>query len=408
MDIDLLVRNSIKKISDKWGLPKKGFITGGSISNLVWEEVSGNKAIVNDVDVFTLEYIDSKYELNKSKYLYSFKGDEKIFYESYNGAIDYNTKTKNYYSILESTHDGIFNYVSYKSNTDDPMVVLDSFDINAVCVGYSIDLDKVFYTKEFEEFIKTGELKVTALRTPSHTAIRIVKKSVELNANLDNFEIQLIQHSIISNMLSYKVRFKDRYFELFKKYMDKLSEYFYIEKDLECMKSLNLSESLWFLVANKQRVFNDINLNLITDSDTYLFYMRNIYNNESLIKVWGKLHHLFYSVDYIDTTPTEKELEILSNIINVVPGIINNIIGMRLSEQLKLISNLFNAFDDKHIALRILERNKLDVNTVFDEETKLLLELSVRKHLTDKFSIAKRVFEPKNYVSPGISISCCD
>ena len=79
MDIDLLVRNSIEKISDKWGLPKKGFITGGSISNLVWEEVSGNKAVVNDVDVFILEYIDNEYELNKSKYLYSFKGDEKIY-----------------------------------------------------------------------------------------------------------------------------------------------------------------------------------------------------------------------------------------------------------------------------------------------------------------------------------------
>ena len=79
---------------------------------------------------------------------------------------------------------------------------------------------------------------------------------------------------------------------------------------------------------------------------------------------------------------------------------------MRLSEQLKLISNLFNAFEDKHIALRILERNKLDVNTIFDEETKLLLELSVRKHLTDERSIVKRVFEPKKYVSPGISIFC--
>ncbi len=406
MDIDLLVRNSIEKISDKWGLPKKGFITGGSISNLVWEEVSGNKAVVNDVDVFILEYIDNEYELNKSKYLYSFKGDEKIFYENYNGAINFNTKTKKYYSILDSKHDDIFNYVSYKSNTDDPMAVLDSFDINAVCVGYSIDLDKVFYTKEFEEFLKTGELKVTTLRTPSHTAIRIVKKSIELNAILNDFELKLIQHSIKSNMLSYKVRFKDRYFELFKKYMDKLSEYFYIEKDIECMQSLNLNESLWKLLSNKENVFNDINLNLINDSDTYLFYMRNIHNNESLIEVWSKLRYLFYGIEYIDTIPSEEDINLLSNIINVVPGIINNIIGMRLSEQLKLISNLFNAFEDKHIALRILERNKLDVNTIFDEETKLLLELSVRKHLTDERSIVKRVFEPKKYVSPGISIFC--
>ncbi len=134
--------------------------------------------------------------------------------------------------------------------------------------------------------------------------------------------------------------------------------------------------------------------------------MRNIHNNESLIEVWSKLRYLFYGIEYIDTIPSEEDINLLSNIINVVPGIINNIIGMRLSEQLKLISNLFNAFEDKHIALRILERNKLDVNTIFDEETKLLLELSVRKHLTDERSIVKRVFEPKKYVSPGISIFC--
>jgi hypothetical protein len=50
-----------------------------------------------------------------------------------------------------------------------------------------------------------------------------------------------------------------------------------------------------------------------------------------------------------------------------------------------------------------LERNKLDVNTIFDEETKLLLELSVRKHLSDDKSIVKRVFNPVKFTSPGIS-----
>ena len=32
--------------------PKKGIIAGGSLANIVWEQVSGNVAKINDIDVF--------------------------------------------------------------------------------------------------------------------------------------------------------------------------------------------------------------------------------------------------------------------------------------------------------------------------------------------------------------------
>jgi hypothetical protein len=49
MNIELLGRNAINKIKETWELP--GFLAGGSISNLIWEEISGNKSIINDIDI---------------------------------------------------------------------------------------------------------------------------------------------------------------------------------------------------------------------------------------------------------------------------------------------------------------------------------------------------------------------
>ena len=52
MNIEILCRKAIEIIKDNWGIPERGFIAGGSIANIIWELVSGKKAIVNDIDVF--------------------------------------------------------------------------------------------------------------------------------------------------------------------------------------------------------------------------------------------------------------------------------------------------------------------------------------------------------------------
>jgi len=79
----------------------------------------------------------------------------------------------------------VFNNISYESNTKDPGVVIKAFDINATRVGYSIDEDKIYWEKDFEDFLNSGNLKVSTMTTPAHTAIRIAKKSKELNTNLE-------------------------------------------------------------------------------------------------------------------------------------------------------------------------------------------------------------------------------
>ena len=55
MNVKQLAEKAIDRIKTTWGLPQSGFIAGGSIANLIWEEVSGNKAIINDIDVFLFD-----------------------------------------------------------------------------------------------------------------------------------------------------------------------------------------------------------------------------------------------------------------------------------------------------------------------------------------------------------------
>jgi len=175
MELEILARKALEKLKDRFGLPEKGFIAGGAIANSIWRLVSGTRAVINDIDVFILnEKVDIIDKHDKTS-LFKFINEDVTYHEGYSG-ISWNTYTKDFYYIVSSERDGIFNYIKYNSNSERPEYVLNSFDINCTKVGYSIDEDKFYFTKEFEEFIKTGKLLVSSTTTPSHTAIRIAKK----------------------------------------------------------------------------------------------------------------------------------------------------------------------------------------------------------------------------------------
>jgi hypothetical protein len=215
MNIELLGRQAIDRIKSEWGLPKSGFIAGGSIANIVWELVSGNKAIINDVDVFVFDSIQEKFDKSDKSSLFNYQERETKYGEDYTG-ICFNTYTKDFYSIVESTKDDIFNIVKYKSNSKDPSLIIKSFDINATRIGYSIEKDEIYWTSDFEDFLKTGTLKVTNLMTPSHTAVRIAKKSKELKAKVYIFEFKLLQYALGHNFSDrIKFRFKERYHQMY-------------------------------------------------------------------------------------------------------------------------------------------------------------------------------------------------
>ena len=388
MNVEQLAKNAIEKIKSNWGLPKKGFIAGGSISNLIWEEVSGKKAIINDIDVFLFNGLLESYNEDKKEYFFSFKEDEQnIWYDDYAG-LRFIDRAKNYYSICESTTEGIFNYVRYKSNTHNPEIIIKSFDINCTAVGYSIEEDKFYWTPEFEKFLKTGELRISNLKTPCHTAIRIVKKSEELDVKLDLFELEIVQ-GVLSRQLQdvYKVRFQDRYFNMFNNHKI-LENYFTIEKDLDCMTHVKTTYekdvNLWTLKSKKENIILDNNLLSIHKGEDFLFYLRNIYTKPELIDVWNKLRPLFINEDYVDGGVDVEDMKLLSSTIQFLPKTILNLRGYKLTEQVSIIKLLLERYkEDPTIAFSVLEKHTIEPNQEIDDTTALLYELSVRKEITD-------------------------
>ena len=403
MNIELLGRQAIEIIKYKYGLPLHGFVSGGSIANIVWELVSGNKAIVNDIDIFVF---DRKEEINdnEGKELFRYQEKENQYFDGYKG-LCFSSYTKDFYSIIESEKDGIFNIIHYVSNVSDPSIIIRSFDINSTRIGYDIDNDKLYWMPDFEDFLKTGELKITNLMTPSHTAIRIIKKKVELNAKLDTFEFNLIQYVLNHNFIDrIKLRFMDRYFELYKKYEHLIKDFFNIVKDVECVeytkdkynKDINLyylestlsKGSLLNCLSGSPSPFDDDNLCLINKSSDFLFYMRNIYNNSDELKeLWSKLSYFFTNIDYIDNEVSIEDIELLYRFVKNAPSSINNLRGYKLSEQIGIIKKFLDNYkEDPIIAISILEKIKVSKDIELDEQTSLILELSVRKHIIENSS----------------------
>ena len=408
MNIESLGRQAIDRIKSEWGLPLHGFVAGGAIANIVWELVSGNKAVVNDIDIFVFDGIEKELDNNK-KTLFNYQEKETKYYEDYNG-MNFNNYTKDFYSIVESERDDMLNTIKYTSNTSDPSLIIKSFDINATRIGYDIDNDKIYWTSEFEDFLKTGELKVSNLMTPSHTAVRIAKKSKELNAKLYDFEFKLLQYALSYRFIDrIKLRFRERYLDMCRDNKDLLSPYFQISRDLETeeyvFSKVGEKVELYYLVArdvkkevtevsltddfekivygNLPQIFEDDNINKIFKSTDFLFYMRNIYkSNDYLKNVWSKLYYFFNDVHYIDREISLEDLDLLTRFSKYAPGSIENLRGLKISEQIEVIKMFLDKFkEDPIVAISILENLKVDKNIILDEQTKLILELAVRKQI---------------------------
>jgi hypothetical protein len=401
--IKQLAQKAAEQLKVQFNLPKDGFLAGGSIANLIWEYYSGNKAVINDVDIFKFSGYEEKPESNREKKsLFQWEEKEQKFFEDYRGMRNWDSYTKNFYRIVESTKDSVINEITYKSNTDQPQIILNSFDINATRVGWCLKTDTPYWTPDFEDFLKTGELKLCNISTPSHTAVRIAKKKKELGAKLDPFEFEILQFALCRRFHDrVKFRFLERYHELYNQNIDILGEWFQISRDIETemwVKNQHGKEvNLYFLYPKieGQRpesylpdhtmipyFKDDDNLTSIYTSSDFLFYIRNIYRKSDTLKeIWPKFH-FFIHEGYVDKKIDDDDIELLERFCKFAPASINNLKGMKLSEQIETIKKFLDVYkDDPLIAISILEKVKVDSKIELDEQTALILELSVRKEI---------------------------
>ena len=111
--------------------------------------------------------------------------------------------------------------------------------------------------------------------------------------------------------------------------------------------------------------------------------MRNIYNKEENLKdMWGKLYYYFNDIHYIDKEVSQEDMDLLQRFSNYAPDSIEKLKGLKISEQIKIIKKFLDKFkEDPIIAISILENIKVDKDIILDDQTMLLLELSVRKKI---------------------------
>jgi hypothetical protein len=406
LDIERLGRQAVEIIKEKWGLPETGFIAGGAIANIVWELVSGTKAVVNDIDVFIFNGVIEQLDSNRQS-LFQYQEKTRNFFEDYRG-LNFRTVTKEFYTITDVSNNGIFNKIIFKSNVNDTSMILRSFDINATRIGYLIDEDKLYWTDEFSDFISTGNLKVCNLMTPSHTAIRIVKKQQELQCQLDRFEIDLLRYCHYWRFGdTIKLKFKKRYYDMFQAYSKNLEQFFEIRRDklteeliLEThgvnseIYALDLKDGNDLYVTS----FQDPNLGSIYTSTEFLFYMRNIYNNSEFVELWKKLYFFFSDADYVDCQPENSDLELLNRLGKYAPNSIKNLKGLKLSEQIKIVKSVLEIYQhDPLVAISILEKHKI-IDIELDSQNLLLLELSVRREIVnDTKNKVGNILDPNKY-----------
>lgn len=394
MNINKLAQESLDFLKSEYGLPESGFIAGGSLSNLMWEKISGNKAVINDIDVYKFQKSISLNESEvREKQHYADK--EAYLYDDYSG-VHSGYRTKEFYVIDHVERDGILNTIYYDSGNPCPETILKSFDINCCQVGYDIDTGKFHWTHQFEDFLNNKKLQIVNLGSPAHTAIRLVKKSHELNCNFDEVDLDMIEWCIESKRFldSGKLRFKDRYAEMYKVYESDLNTRFVLERDSDLENwlnnSKNITDRIWQLKKkNEVNIFSDdLNIGSIFRSVDFVFYIRNIFGNKELEKIWFNLHHLFNPdcrmVEYLDIDPSAKDLELLNNLTKSSSGCVNNLKGLSLSNQLKIVRSLLSRYsDDPIVAISILEKHKLSDVELEDDFGMLLLELSVRREIIE-------------------------
>jgi len=405
LDIERLGRQAVEIIKEKWGLPETGFIAGGAIANIVWELVSGTKAVVNDIDVFIFNGVIEQLDSNRES-LFQYQEKTRNFFEDYRG-LNFRTVTKEFYTITDVSNNGIFNKIIFKSNVNDTSMILRSFDINATRIGYLIDEDKLYWTDEFSDFISTGNLKVCNLMTPSHTAIRIVKKQQELQCQLDRFEIDLLRYCHYWRFGdTIKLKFKKRYYDMFQAYSKNLEQFFEIRRDKLTeeiiLETHGVNSEIYALDLKDEKdvvtSFQDPNLGSIYTSTEFLFYMRNIYNNSEFVELWKKLYFFFSDADYVDCQPENSDLELLNRLGKYAPNSIKNLKGLKLSEQIKIVKSVLEIYQhDPLVAISILEKHKI-IDIELDSQNLLLLELSVRREIVnDTKNKVGNILEPNKY-----------
>ncbi len=382
-----IIRKAVELLDKKFGLPTEGVLAGGALANTINKMKFGGKCKINDIDIFmldgirNLEYVEKNSHTYRKDFIIPKTQQAFVRHMKENEYFNFIKKleTNDFVQIKTYEREGVFNNIRYVSNKDDFMIMLDSFDINCVQVGFNLSTGECFWTKNFKEYLDTKELKVTSPNSPSHTAVRIIKKRDEMEAKLDlDEEMGLLSLANMSRVIGFKRHwFAEKYFDKYKKYESELNKYFvlkhrvskfYVDKNTGAIKYLSVNQktineneieiSSWRLYP-KNWVFDDYsrgsvipkiepanigeNFKLDMTMDDFTYYWRNIRKDPTKSFFWHKFQNFYKSETYLKDFPVDKiekyseELDNLENMFDNCPCTNKSFADMSLRKQIVIM-----------------------------------------------------------------------
>ncbi len=416
-----IIKKAVELLNSKFNLPSEGFITGGALANTINKLKWGGKCVINDIDIFILDEI-KPFDNNQPNH---------TFYETRTSVVKHTTYEKcdydnlniikkfvggDYVTIKTSDREDIFNYVKFDSNKRDYNLLLETFDINCTQVGWDLEREEAYWTKDFEDFFNTKELKVSLPNTPSHTALRLLKKRDELDARLDiKNEFDFLTFVNLEKVIGLKrYWFGQKYFDLYKKYESEINPYFSI---INRIKNINPSDknsetySCWRLYPNEWYFSMDKRLSqhsyshewnssmppnhigsYIKDEMTieeYKYYWKNIRPDLTKKLIWRELQKFYKHNDYLNgvnlsnIVKYQKDISELSKWIDKYQCLIKSFYGVPLLKQIILKNWLFE----------ICEKNQ-DLYHILNYHAKSL-NYNTKQELEDEMSILKIYYRKK-------------
>lgn len=396
-----ITEKALSSLEEEFGkLPSNGFLAGGALANRIFEMVSGRKMPINDIDIFHFnpELLDIE-QAHQNGYIIE---DKKCFHaevkenfdETNYGDYIHHLKTTKGYIVNEVKREGLLNEIFLKSSHLEPLLILESFDLNCTQIGYDLSTKKVYYTAAWEEFLDHQKIQITSLHTPSHTLLRLFKKADEFGISVEDGEFELIRYSLDNPITFQRLFFADKYKLIADKYQKLIQAKNFIIKDSKessefLSSKIGQNIQLWqfvssrdiFILGESHNYFPGWSFNPISflNSNKLIWAYRNIYPKKELYLIWDKLHHLYevgISFESLLNLSIER-LNFLNNLYLLAPTIIEHIQKTECSfeQHISYIDRIWLRFEPE-VAFSLCQ--KLNIPLDWNENDELLMELSVR------------------------------
>jgi len=296
---------SLSKVST---IPNDGFLAGGAVANILLNMKWRNDYPINDLDIFV--------ESEENKVVYTpLRTSSLIISSEYNGfGMSYDHGSN--YRILDVDRDGMLNWIYIskvrdRENIKNYQYILRGFDFNCCQVGIDLSNNQLYYTPEFGEFMETKQLEITAIYTPSHTAIRLFKKikDLECYCDIDKCMELLSQPLIYETQAQLSPRhfgfyFSHKYTDMYKEYYSQLKPYF------KMIRFFDHKKKLW---ETREKYMNVIEVEDKEHAANWLDPMRSI--PQEILNKWANYNDIMWTLTPIKyIKPNEEIRDILKDV----------------------------------------------------------------------------------------------